>query len=603
MVKTPVSGETKIFPEVGDVESKGIIVERKKGAHDGLSYSKLPKYSFNYFNRQGTVLMILYYAFLFLFTIITGGLGGLIALYVYYRHMRKNWATIFKNRPHRNSEESPCYGKHPALAHPINNKRDGFTTEEKSDLIRRAEVFGFVCNGSNDSTIPDELTYDTTTLKNGGLSSDAVRKNDENDPVFNRKYEMLQRLVYPKKVWRHELTVEEKKAKGIVDFWEMDTLGVDLWQYINGYLTVGVNINVCAIVGFIKIIFRTYLKVFGCNRLPKAKFYDSQACELILETSISLGYFNHFQETVGGVDIGIHVFDEFPTINNDGEKVVIDKVVIRFDRKQRVIIDSKFYTFQPDSIEVKEVKNVSSRDIYCIFYCWLAVVMHPKLHAFANWGTTADYDIPDSQALQKSSEITIQYNYFGFSTGPPGFAGIHETGKYFHVFPKEIDTKHYVGGFVNLVKAGLSTGIDTHGQLVHLYGISDFAYFIGQTRHIFAQSFGFEGDDLRQKMEKFGLDPDLNEPLFVGTIMHSIDHFNAKRVGYDPLWLEAESHEYLFMGTIARITALGFTDDLPLTIYPTRMKDNKFSFYQRVYRGAKVVNSYLADNMDTCICK
>lgn len=93
------------------------------------------------------------------------------------------------------------------------------------------------------------------------------------------------------------------------------------------------------------------------------------------------------------------------------------------------------------------------------------------------------------------------------------------------------------------------------------------------------------------------------EAMFVGTIIHSLEHTMAHRNLEDPLWLNSEDPKFGLMAQIGQIVKVGFVADLPGLYFHKRFKGSKHPFYEAVYEKAARINQDLADNMDTCIIK
>jgi len=91
--------------------------------------------------------------------------------------------------------------------------------------------------------------------------------------------------------------------------------------------------------------------------------------------------------------------------------------------------------------------------------------------------------------------------------------------------------------------------------------------------------------------------------LFVGTVMHSLEHSHMDWNLEDVLWLDTSNPEYGKMAEMGRIVKVGFVPDLPGLLFHKRYKGSKHPFYDKIYREAAKINLKLADNMDTCVVK
>jgi hypothetical protein len=93
------------------------------------------------------------------------------------------------------------------------------------------------------------------------------------------------------------------------------------------------------------------------------------------------------------------------------------------------------------------------------------------------------------------------------------------------------------------------------------------------------------------------------EAMFVGTVLHSLDHTLLERNLEDPLWLDVKCPKYGRMAEMGRIIRVGFVEDVPGLYFHKRFKGSGHPFYKAVYKKAARVNKDLADHMDTCIIK
>ena len=91
--------------------------------------------------------------------------------------------------------------------------------------------------------------------------------------------------------------------------------------------------------------------------------------------------------------------------------------------------------------------------------------------------------------------------------------------------------------------------------------------------------------------------------MFIGTILHSLDHTLMSWNLLDPLWLDVNDPKFGVCAEVGRFVRVGFVDDLPFIAFAKRYKDAPHPFYRAVYKQAASINKRLADNVDTCIVK
>jgi len=93
------------------------------------------------------------------------------------------------------------------------------------------------------------------------------------------------------------------------------------------------------------------------------------------------------------------------------------------------------------------------------------------------------------------------------------------------------------------------------------------------------------------------------QALFVGTVLHSLDHTLMDENLKDALWLDTEDERFGKMAELGQIVKAGFVSDVDGLMFNKRFKGSDHPFYQSVYRFAAGKNKWFADHMDTCIIK
>ena len=221
---------------------------------------------------------------------------------------------------------------------------------------------------------------------------------------------------------------------------------------------------------------------------------------------------------------------------------------------------------------------------------WQAVIMiwfdtifatHVKLHAYANWATNVNAPI---QFQRRNSVVTIMYNYFGYEVFPRLAVLWRDSGA----------TKHDFTQITKVIDHGISRGVPAHPRMRELLPHSQLASFIIKTRNFFLNLYS------DYKAEFLAMD---GEAMFIGTILHSLDHTLMAWNLLDPLWLDVDDPKFGVCAEVGRFVRMGFVDDLPFITFAKRYKDAPHPFYQAVYKQAASINKRLADNMDTCIVK
>jgi len=208
--------------------------------------------------------------------------------------------------------------------------------------------------------------------------------------------------------------------------------------------------------------------------------------------------------------------------------------------------------------------------------------VHVREHSMGNWGLNVS-DAVDS-FVRRNSIITAMYNYFGYTLFPRMCVFWLASGM----------SKHDLRQIGRVTDHSISQGVQFHGDLAKLREYSDVVRFVLPVRNHFLNEFA------KWREEFPGID---GEALFVGSILHSVDHSLMVRNLEDPLWLDADHPQYGAMAEMGRFTRVGFAPDLPFLSFVRSYKNATHPFYRSVYRFAAVRNKELADYMDSCICK
>jgi hypothetical protein len=85
------------------------------------------------------------------------------------------------------------------------------------------------------------------------------------------------------------------------------------------------------------------------------------------------------------------------------------------------------------------------------------------------------------------------------------------------------------------------------------------------------------------------------EALFIGTVVHSLDHYTMEMLLQDPLWHDVDCPKYGLMAKLSRIARVGFVEEIPGVYFQSSFRDSSHPFYQSAYlKTAK---------WDTCIIR
>jgi len=308
--------------------------------------------------------------------------------------------------------------------------------------------------------------------------------------------------------------------------------------------------------------------------------YDALVGTILMETSQVIHYFattrKEKHDDLGNV-AGFY-FADFPYVDNDCNYKVADLFAVHIDLDTKRFVKSKL-----DHVYL----NASETLLLLWFNC--VATQHVKLHAMANWGINQHPSLRETNKFfLQNSTVTALYNYFGYSTFTNFFATWEKQGLLSQGWTS--DKKPWT----KCVNHGIHEGIANHSNITDLVKHSRFVNFAVKVRAIFIHEFGihkhmFPGAD--------------GEAMFVGTVLHSLDHTLMEWNLPDPLFLDIDDPKFGRMAEIGRIIRVGFVQDVPGLYFNKRFSGSTHPFYKKVYDRACMVDKELADNMDTCIIK
>ena len=217
----------------------------------------------------------------------------------------------------------------------------------------------------------------------------------------------------------------------------------------------------------------------------------------------------------------------------------------------------------------------------------LYIILTPD--AMANWGVNVDDSLDEvNPFFRRNSVVTVMYNYFGYST----FSGFLKIWA-----DQGLLSKCWLKPEAPLIKSfnhGIKDNICQHGQIEDLVKYSRFVKFVVKVRAIFLLEF--------QKHKELFPGAD-GEAMFVGTVLHSLDHTLMDWNLEDALYLDTSDNRFGKMAEMGQVVKAGFVSDIDGLYFHKRFKDSGHPFYDAVYQKAAKIDKEFADCMDTCIIK
>lgn len=355
---------------------------------------------------------------------------------------------------------------------------------------------------------------------------------------------------------------------------DMDHIHIPLWSYL--WLCVFVMPNAAALMFFGNLYWR-FRQIFIDRKLITPLKCDQ--AEVLANLTLHTSQVRNFQRIMekDGRKIAIFILHNFDMLNGDNECERVEYVEWHIDLEDKVVVYNRF------KLKKGEERELQIGDLLCLLYYQNISSNHVQGHTFANWGTDNESQDP---FIRRMSNVTIIYNYFGRTV----FVGLT------HFL-------HFIGftrfghtDFGDTVQSGLDQPIVNHSNIRELAKYSDWVHFVAQLRGNFLQEF-----DIACARGDFGMVD--GEALFVGTVIHSLDHLMLEKCVDETTWFTCNTREFEPMQWCCRIVRAGFVDDIPAISFDFSFKDAPEGFYSKVYRTARNINRFYADNIYCCIIK
>ena len=360
------------------------------------------------------------------------------------------------------------------------------------------------------------------------------------------------------------------------DTLNMDHQRVDFWDFLWAYTFIVPHAVALWLVGCLwmklrDVLHRVVWRRFGVRHPSQCVDPRKRIGQLLLEGTQMVQFVGKFKK--GDKTIAKFIWTNIPLLDGNGKYKMAKMMTVGLDLEDR-----RYYSGTLDGVPL------APRDALVIIWFHVISANHVKLHAYANWATNAQESTFDA-FQHRMSVTTTMYNYFGFTVFPR-----------ITMFWKKIGLSSDFHEIVKVFQQGVKNGVPEHAGVMELAKYSEFARFIGPLRRYFHKTFAEHEKDF------VGVDP---ESLFIGTIMHSLDHTLMGWNVPDPLILDVEGCDpnFRIMAELGRFVRAGFVDDLPGLMFNKNYSNAPHPFYQKIYKHAATLNKKLADKMDCCIIK
>lgn len=236
--------------------------------------------------------------------------------------------------------------------------------------------------------------------------------------------------------------------------------------------------------------------------------------------------------------------------------------------------------FSTQTLAISEFQGapIKVHDCLAILFNAFAGHSHPLVHCFANWGINPNAADP---FIRRMSLITIQYNNMGFES-------YSTTMQFF----RDFGVANYIDHDTSRLTTHVNHNFPNHAHLSAGIEHSEYLRFIFMVRARFLSEFGkYAANDFA------GIDA---EALFIGTVIHSIDHRQAVHCinvsNFTPADERfAADHEW------AKVTFNCFTDRPPGRLFDCRFAHAQHPFFRNIYKYASSINPRLASYLEACI--
>lgn len=333
----------------------------------------------------------------------------------------------------------------------------------------------------------------------------------------------------------------------------------------------------------------------GKRRAPRREFLgtrgvqDNEARDNNCQSTMCAAREDHFQGCPGDAEKseevlgGTFSWRNLPYLNSEGQYVVAKRFDVEID------LEAKRYIYAE-----LDGKRLSAADTLTLLWFITISSAHVQEHAFGNWAVNIECGEGKKEVhpyLRTIGAITAYYNWLGHSVF------MRQAQQSLFAMSGCIPSKYFDG--IPLVwDAALAQGVPSHMQLDELAPHSELVSFVIALRSkVFLRCFQ------RHAACFPGVD---SEALFVGTVLHSLDHTTMEWNIADPLWIGlGGSAQFEALAAVGRYIRVGFVADLPALTVAVRYRDAPMQFFRDVYRGAMRLEhgQVFAPYMDTCIVK
>lgn len=292
--------------------------------------------------------------------------------------------------------------------------------------------------------------------------------------------------------------------------------------------------------------------------------------EMLLETSSAVYFTKVYKDEKGNT---VAHFEVPRSGYIEGDEVRVGLLSILINVRERAMVSATL-----------DGQDLAPEDAVWRVMMVAMFISHTHVHTFANWAVNMETSDP---FLRLMGVITATYNHFGRHGAVEAVEMLHKLGLF-----KTID-----GALTDLLFHNAESQMPPpHAHIIDLMPHSSYVRCMVGMRKKFLQLF------VKHQSDFPGVD---GEAMFIGTVMHSIDHHKFLSVAH-PLDASYTKPEYAANVDVIRLTLASLADKLPVMGYvraQVQFKYAKHQLFRDCYTHAKRYHPQFADHMECAIIR
>eukprot|EP00930_Biecheleria_cincta_P054315 TRINITY_DN4033_c0_g1_i4.p1 TRINITY_DN4033_c0_g1~~TRINITY_DN4033_c0_g1_i4.p1 ORF type:complete len:611 (-),score=107.33 TRINITY_DN4033_c0_g1_i4:203-2035(-) len=340
---------------------------------------------------------------------------------------------------------------------------------------------------------------------------------------------------------------------------DMDHVHITFMDYLWGNVIITPCAYLLSIGGLLKLFVRQFLCKHGWLK-PAPCEPEELVCRLILEgIGLVVYYVKKWQVDKDGdkETEACFVIPNLALLDAEGNMQIYQELVVILSLSHKKMVSARL-----------EEQTLTASETAILLTFHLTFNGHPKIHAHGNWAVNTEARESINAFVHQNSVVSVLYNYFGKTIFPRVMNKFFQWG---------ITSSNFPGLPGVIAHAGME-GVVAHWKVLELKDHSEVVHFVMNMRNAFINLFA------KHKNEFPGIN---GEALFLGTVLHSLDHALLEQNCADPLWLDVTSKRFGLMAEVLRLTLAGFNSDIPFLCINRKYRTAPGKFYNAVYQHAQ----------------